>query len=71
MPSSKISVRASTTPGGSFDVGGKTVELEELKKAASEPGLWNDQDRARRVTRKLARYEATINQVAGLAGAVR
>ena len=58
------------TPGGSFDVEGKTVELEELKKAASEPGLWNDQDRARRVTRKLARYEATINQVAGLAGAI-
>ncbi|MGB5311743.1 MAG: peptide chain release factor 2, partial [Polyangiales bacterium] len=47
-----------------------TAELEELKKAASEPDLWNDQNRASRITRKLARYEATINQVAGLAGSI-
>ena len=33
---------------------------------ASEPDLWNDQDRARRVTRKLAKNEQTIAQVAAL-----
>jgi peptide chain release factor 2 len=70
VPSSKTSVRASTTPGGSFDVAGKTAELDELKVAASEPGLWDDQERALQVTRKLSRHEATISQVAGLAGAL-
>jgi peptide chain release factor 2 len=53
-------------PGGSFDVDGKTAELDELKKAASAPDLWDDQDRALEVTRKLSRYEGTIARIAAL-----
>ena len=54
------------TPGGSFDVDGKLVELEELKEAASAPDLWEDQEGARAVTRRLSLVEATINRVGDL-----
>ena len=53
-------------PGGSFDVAGKEAELVELKERASAPDLWNDQERALEVTRRLARHEQTIQQVADL-----
>ena len=52
--------------GGSFDVAGKQAELVELRKAASAPGLWDDQDKALEVTRKLARFEKVVNDLAGL-----
>jgi len=67
VPSSVNSVRASTTPGGSFDIEGKRAELEELRAQASEPDLWNDQERARAVTSKLSRHEQTIQHVDDLA----
>jgi peptide chain release factor 2 len=51
------------TPGGSFDIAGKQAELEELKEQASAPDLWDDQDRALMVTKRLARYEQTIGFV--------
>ncbi len=60
----------STTPGGSFDVAGKEAELVELRELASAPDLWNDQDRAREVTQKLARYEGIIERVAVLTGRI-
>jgi peptide chain release factor 2 len=66
-PPSSTSGRASTTPGGSFDVEGKTGALEELREAAAAPDLWDDQDRALQVTRKLSRFEGTINHVGELA----
>jgi peptide chain release factor 2 len=53
-------------PGGSFDVAGKEAELVELRELASAPDLWNDQERALEVTRRLARHEQTIQQVADL-----
>ncbi len=53
-------------PGGSFDIAGKETELEELKEAASAPDLWDDQDRALQVTRKLARNEQIISHIAAL-----
>jgi len=53
-------------PGGSFDIAGKEAELEELKEAASAPGLWDDQDRALEVTRKLAKNEQIIHHVESL-----
>jgi peptide chain release factor 2 len=56
----------STTPGGSFDVAGKQAELETLKEQAAAPDLWDNQDRALEVTRKLSRYETTVNRVHGL-----
>jgi peptide chain release factor 2 len=58
------------TPGGSFDVAGKEAELLELRELASAPDLWNDQDRAKEVTQKLARYEAIIENVATLEGRI-
>jgi peptide chain release factor 2 len=57
-------------PGGSFDVAGKEAELVELRERASAPDLWNDQERALEVTRRLARHEQTIQQVAGLDGSL-
>jgi peptide chain release factor 2 len=54
-------------PGGSFDVDGKAGELAGLREAVSAPDLWDDPNRARAVTRKLARFEATIARVDGLA----
>jgi len=60
----------STMPGGSFDVAGKEAALVKLKEQASEPGLWDDQDRALEVTRTLARHERTIEQVAMLESAL-
>ena len=57
-------------PGGSFDVAGKEAALVELKEQASEPGLWDDQDRALEVTRTLSRHERTIEQVATLEAAL-
>jgi peptide chain release factor 2 len=49
--------------GGSFDVEGKTAELQELREQAADPALWDDQERALDVTKRLARYEQTIRQV--------
>jgi peptide chain release factor 2 len=53
-------------PGGSFDIAGKEAELVELKERASAPDLWNDQERALEVTRRLARHEQSIQLVADL-----
>lgn len=53
-------------PGGSFDVAGKEAELDELKAAASAPDLWEDQARALQITRRLAKHEQTVSQIAAL-----
>jgi peptide chain release factor 2 len=53
-------------PGGSFDIAGKEVELEKLKERAAAPGLWDNPNEAREVTRRLARFEGTIGRVHGL-----
>jgi peptide chain release factor 2 len=50
-------------PGGSFDVDRKIEELTELQEAAAAPDLWDDQERALAITRKLSRHEATISQI--------
>ncbi|MDX1468005.1 MAG: peptide chain release factor 2 [Acidimicrobiia bacterium] len=44
----------------------KAAELEQLRQRASSPDLWDDQDEARRVSQKLARYESLFEQVGGL-----
>jgi peptide chain release factor 2 len=44
--------------------------LEGLRVEAAEPDLWSDQDRALEVTRKLARYEETVNRVGRLSGSL-
>ncbi|MEN8235419.1 MAG: peptide chain release factor 2 [Actinomycetota bacterium] len=53
-----------------LDVAGKEQELIELKQQASAPDLWDDQDRALEVTRKLARHERTIGLVGSLESAL-
>jgi peptide chain release factor 2 len=63
---SKNSPPGSTMPGGSFDVDGKSAEIEALRVAASAPDLWTDPDNARRVTRRLSSYEAVLSQVVNL-----
>ena len=63
-------VRASTTPGGSFDVESKRNALDDLKEKAADPHLWDDRDRALEVTRTLARYEGVIDRVDDLASAI-
>ena len=67
-PGSRSCAPGSTTPGGSFDVAGKEEELVELRERASAPDLWDDQERALEVTRRLARHEQTIAKVAALEG---
>ena len=49
-----------------LDVEGKKAEIGELAKHASEPGLWDNPDRARAITSKLSRHEATIKHVADI-----
>jgi peptide chain release factor 2 len=66
VPSSWICAPGSPTPGGSFDVAGKEAELGELKHQASSPDLWEDQERARQVTRRLARFEQTLHHIGSL-----
>ncbi len=59
-----------TTRGGSFDVAGKETELAQLRELASEPDLWSDQNRAKEVTQKLARFEGIIDNIASLGGRI-
>lgn len=49
-----------------LDIEGKQTELVELREQASAPDLWDDQDRARQVTSRLARHEQIIQYVADL-----
>lgn len=57
-------------PGGSFDVAGKQEALVDLREQAAAPDLWNDQAKALRVTRTLARYEGVIDRVERLTAAL-
>ncbi len=49
---------------------GKLEALEGLNEQAAAPDLWDDQQRALRVTRTLAKYEGIIDRVERLAGAI-
>ena len=40
--------------------------MEELRERASAPDLWDDQDEARSVSQRLARYEGLFDMVSGL-----
>lgn len=53
-----------------LDVEGKERELVDLRKQASAPDLWDDQDRAREITSKLSRYEGIIAHVGDLESAL-
>ncbi len=49
-----------------LDIEGKERELVDLREQASAPDLWDDQDRARAVTSRLARHEQIIQYVSDL-----
>ena len=49
-----------------LDIEGKEAELVLLREQASAPDLWDDQDRARSVTSRLARHEQVIQHVSTL-----
>ncbi len=46
-----------------LDLEAKTGELEELRSLAGDPSLWDDQERAREVGRRLSRYEDIFGTV--------
>ena len=56
------------TPGGSFDVDSKLTELGELRVQVARPDLWNDPDRATRLTRRLGRFERLVGWVEAMHG---
>jgi peptide chain release factor 2 len=51
---------------GFLDLDGKGAELDDLRSQASSSDLWDDPDRARVVSRRLARYETLFDKVLGL-----
>ncbi|MEX0863846.1 MAG: peptide chain release factor 2 [Acidimicrobiia bacterium] len=51
---------------GFLDLEGKAKELEDLRHQVASPDLWDDPDRARSVSRRLARYEGLFEKVDGL-----
>ncbi|MEX1124890.1 MAG: PCRF domain-containing protein, partial [Acidimicrobiia bacterium] len=51
---------------GFLDLETKEQELAELREQASSPALWDDPNRARTVSRRLARYEGLFDLVGGL-----
>ena len=48
--------------GSSFDIASKESKLAELKEESARPGLWDDQDAAQDLTRRLARLEAEVKR---------
>jgi peptide chain release factor 2 len=53
-----------------LDLDAKSKELAELRALAGSPGLWDDQDKARQVSRKLSRYESLFSTVEGLGSTI-
>ena len=51
---------------GFLDLEAKASELDDLRQKASSPDLWDDQEEARVVSQRLARYEALFEKVDGL-----
>jgi peptide chain release factor 2 len=49
-----------------LDPAAMQAEAETLREQAADPGLWADQDRAQKVTRRLSYLEAELARLAGL-----
>ena len=60
------SASGSWPPRSSFDVDGKRARAEELEGQASDPTLWNDQQRAQQITSQLSRLKDDIARYDGL-----
>ncbi len=61
MNASKISRRAATRFGGTFDYPDKKQRLEELELELSEPDVWNDPDKAQALSREQKSLERTTS----------
>lgn len=48
--------------GGFFDAPAKRAELEKSEKLISEPGFWDDQERAQKVVQQRSRIEKALEQ---------
>lgn len=48
--------------GGFFDAPGKQAELEASEKVISEPGFWDDQEKAQKVVQQRSRIERALKQ---------
>jgi peptide chain release factor 2 len=49
-----------------LDLDAMRREIGTLREQAADPGLWNDQERAQRVTRRLSHLETELGKVEGL-----
>jgi len=58
--SSKRFASASRSCGGIFDLAAKQARLEELQRAASDPSLWEDRERAEKTLREQRELERTL-----------
>lgn len=58
--------RLSPKPGPGFDLDVKASEIAELREQVAAPDLWNDQDRARKLTQRLASLEGDEEHHAAL-----
>jgi peptide chain release factor 2 len=59
-------VSASWPPRSSFDVDAKRAQIDELQRQASDPALWDDQQRAQQITSKLSRLNDEVARYDGL-----
>lgn len=51
-----------------LDLEGMRRDIGELREQAADPDLWNDQERAQQVTRRLSYLEGELGKVEGLRG---
>jgi peptide chain release factor 2 len=67
-PNDQIKELSSTLSGieSVLDLDAMRRDIATLRDEAADPGLWNDQDRAQRVTRRLSNLEAELGRVEGL-----
>src|SRR6476661_1296169 len=49
-----------------LDLDGMRRDVAELREQAADPELWNDQDRAQQVTRRLSYIDGELNKIEGL-----
>src|SRR5262245_52032378 len=57
---------ASRSFGGIFDLVAKQARLEELQRAAGDPALWEDREKAERILREQRELERTLGGFAEL-----
>ncbi|MEY9215376.1 peptide chain release factor 2 [Thermobifida halotolerans] len=51
-----------------LDLDAKRTEIEQLREQSADPELWNDQENAQKVTRRLSFLESEITRVEGIRG---